>query len=502
MEIEQVVDLRPFGPQLITYIDRLAGDLNGLTSFLNDQIPNTFDGVHLLPYFTPFDGVDAGFDPTDHTQIDPRLGTWADVKELSNSHVIMSDVIVNHMSKNSPQFQDFLKNGAQSKFASLFLTLSSIYPHGVSEADLAGIYRPRPGFPFTLMTVGSAPRLIWTTFTSEQVDIDLRTEEAWIYLTGVIDTLTNAGVTVLRLDAVGYTGKEAGTNCFMTASTQTYTQRIVDIAHARGAQVLLEIHGHYTQQITAAEQVDYVYDFALPPLVLHALHRHDLGPLERWFAIRPANSFTVLDTHDGIGIIDVGESDLLPGAAGLLSAQDIDQLVESIHDASGGGSRVATGSAASNLDLYQVNCTFYDALGSNDARYLIARMIQLMTPGVPQIYYAGLFAAPNDMDLLRSTGVGRDINRPYFDSARLTAALSRPVVQMQLAAIRLRTSHEAFLGEFTFSFTGSNGTMQWQHGNDRVHLSFDAALLTFKLEATGGSFVTLTEEDLLHAGAN
>ena len=90
------------------------------------------------------------------------------------------------------------------------------------------------------------------------------------------------------------------------------------MADERGAQVLLEVHGHHSQQIEIAKSVDYVYDFALPPLVLHALHAHDLAPLAAWFAIRPANSVTVLDTHDGIGIVDVGESDLAPGLPGLL----------------------------------------------------------------------------------------------------------------------------------------------------------------------------------------
>src|SRR5205823_1604182 len=125
------------------------------------------------------------------------------------------------------------------------------------------------------------------------------------------------------------------------------------------------------------------------------------------------------------------------GRPGLLSPREIDQLVETIHQLSHGGSRQATGGAANNLDLYQVNCTFYDALGRNDNEYLIARALQFFAPGVPQVYYVGLLAGGNDMDLLHRTRVGRDINRHYYTEAEVTEQLARPVVQGLLDLIRV-----------------------------------------------------------------
>ncbi|MFW7414893.1 sucrose phosphorylase [Demequina sp. SO4-18] len=473
------------GPQLITYIDRLAGDLDGLQSVMRGPLSGAFDGVHLLPYYTPFDGTDAGFDPTDHTQVDPRLGTWQDVSALGSDHTVMSDVIVNHVSSGSAMFQDVIEKGDASRWAPMFLTLSSLFPDGATEQDLARIYRPRPGMPFTAITLGGERRLVWTTFTPDQIDLDLRSDVAWEYLESVIDALTSAGVTMLRLDAVGYTGKERGTSCFMTEAATRYTQRILELAHERGATVLLEIHGHYLQQVEIARSVDYVYDFALPPLVLHALHAQDLRPLEAWFDVRPANAVTVLDTHDGIGIVDVGANDLRPGDPGLLNPEQIDALVESIHDASGGTSRAATGAAASNLDLYQVNCTFYDALGRDDARYLLARLIQIMTPGIPQVYYVGLLAGANDMELLEASGVGRDVNRHHYSADEITAAIGTPVVAAQLDALRLRRTHGAFSGEFTSDFTDTALTMRWNHGDQEVVLEADVAEGTFALLATG-----------------
>ena len=474
------------GPQLITYVDRLGGDVRGLNKLLDGPLAGAFAGVHLLPYYSPFDGVDAGFDPEDHTSVDPRLGTWQDVAELSEGHVVMSDVIVNHVSSRSEQFRDVLARGDDSPWAPMFLTLSSVFPDGATEADLARIYRPRPGLPFTTMSVGGEQRLVWTTFTPEQVDIDLRSEQAWDYLVSVIDALTNAGVTMLRLDAVGYAGKEAGTDCFMTASTQAYVDRILELAHARGATVLLEIHGHYMQQVEIARTVDYVYDFALPPLVLHALHADDLAPLEHWLEVRPANAVTVLDTHDGIGIVDVGPNDLRPGEPGLLEAAQIDALVESIHEASGGASRLATGAAASNLDLYQVNSTFYDALARDDRRYLLARLIQLMVPGIPQVYYVGLLAGSNDMELFGRTDVGRDVNRHYYTPAEIEHDLTRPVVAAQLEALRTRSSHPAFAGDFTYEVTGTRGSLRWVAGTDEARLDLDVADATFTFTVTEG----------------
>ncbi len=420
------------------------------------------------------------------------------MKELSASHVVMADVIVNHMSAQSQMYRDVLDRGDESPWAPMFLTKESVFPDGATAEDLQRIYRPRPGTPFTATTWGGEPRNVWTTFTPDQIDIDLRSKEAWTYLESVIDTLTGNGVSMLRLDAVGYTGKEPGTSCFMTESTRQYTQRILEYAHARGAKVLLEIHGHYTEQLQIAKTVDFVYDFALPPLVLHALHAHDLTPLQRWLEIRPHNTVTVLDTHDGIGIIDVGESDRVPGVAGLLEPQKIDALVESIHEASAGGSRRATGAAASNLDLYQVNCTFFDALGRDERRYALARLIQVMTPGIPQVYYVGLFAGENDTELLERTGVGRDVNRHYFDSAEIAQALSTPVVRTQLTALRLRRDSDAFDGTFSCEFEGTRATLAWDNHDTVVSLVLDVAEATFTMRETVAGEVTheITHRDL------
>lgn len=453
--------------QLIAYVDRFsAGGFRELQSLLEGPFAGLFGGVHLLPFFWQIDGADAGFDPIDHAKIDPRLGSWEDVRALAGRTELMADLIVNHVSSHSPQFEDFQKHGQASPYAGMFLTYGRIFPNGASEQDLLKIYRPRPALPFTRMRLGDATEhLLWTTFTSEQIDIDLLSEEGKRYLQQILAEFEAAGIRTIRLDAAGYAIKKPGTSCFMIPETFDFIRALADQAHARGIESLVEIHGHYEQQIEIARHVDWVYDFALPPLVLHTLYTRNSAGLKRWLKISPRNAVTVLDTHDGIGVRD---------AAGLLAPADIDNLVETIHARSNGGSRLATGTAASNLDLYQVNCTYYDALGQCDGEYLIARALQLFAPGIPQVYYVGLLAGANDTDLLRRSGAGRNINRHYYTQDELKTQLARPVVRALADLIRFRNSHPAFAGEFRMLPSGDHAIgLEWRTEEDWARLNVD-----------------------------
>ena len=476
--------------QLITYVDRLAGGtLADLQALLRGPLAGLFGGVHLLPFFDAIDGADAGFDPIDHTRVDPRLGDWSDVAALAADVDLMADVIVNHMSSDSAQFRDFLAHGSASASNGLFLTYDAVFPNGATEQDLLAIYRPRPGLPFTAATLAHGERrLLWTTFTAKQIDIAVEHPLGQAYLESILRTLSDSGVSMIRLDAVGYAIKRAGTSSFMMPETFAFIDRFAALARSLKLEVLVEVHSYFRRQIEIAERVDWVYDFALPPLALHAIFFRTARYLKEWIAIRPTNALTVLDTHDGIGIIDIGadasDRDACPG---LVPPEQLDRLVELIHEHSHGASREATGAAASNLDLYQVNCSFYDALGRNDEAYLLARALQFFLPGIPQVYYVGLLAGENDMALLRRTGVGRDINRHHFGPGEVEAALDRPVVQRLLALIRLRNSHPAFQGEFSVLPGDDDSRLQlrWQHGSSEAVLDVDLAQLSYELRTRG-----------------
>src|SRR5919202_222659 len=401
------------GAHLIAYADRLAGSLRGLRELLDGPLAGVFAGVHVLPFFTPFDGADAGFDPVDHTAVDPRLGGWDDVRALAATYDVMADAIFNHESAGSPRFRDWLERGDASPYAGMFLTLGAVYPHGVTEQELLGIYRPRPGLPFTPVSLADGSRrLAWTTFTPQQIDLDVAHPRARAYLREVLAALAAGGVSVVRMDAVGYAVKTPGTSSFMTPQTFAFIRWLSQEARGLGLEVLVEVHSYWRRQVEIARQVDLVYDFALPPLILHALTTGDGAALRAWWEERPRNAVTVLDTHDGIGVIDVGADRSDRSLAGLLGEDAI------------------------------------DALGRDDTRYLLARALQVFTPGIPQVYYVGLLAGGNAMELLARTGVGRDVNRHHYTRGEVLEALERPVVRTQLDILRA-CSRPAFRGEWS-----------------------------------------------------
>ncbi|KMT66977.1 sucrose phosphorylase [Catenovulum maritimum] len=466
--------------QLITYVDRLTnGGIKELHCMLNKELKNVFGGVHLLPFYFPIDGEDAGFDPINHTQIDARLGDWLDIKSLGQDYKVMADMIVNHISAQSDEFKDVLSHGSESKHYDLFLTKEKVFGANPDPMDIEKIYRPRPTPCFTPIELKTGEtKEFWTTFTSNQIDIDISSEQAEKYLNAILTKFSKNNISLIRLDAAGYAIKKAGTNCFMLEQTFSFINDLSQRAKALGMQCLVEIHSHYQTQCEIAKRCDLVYDFALPPLILHALFNKDAAPLANWLDISPRNCITVLDTHDGIGIIDVGKHG---GKPGLLNDTEINNLVEEIHIRSQGQSRQATGAAASNLDLYQVNCTYYDALGAQDKLYLISRAIQFFSPGVPQVYYTGLLAVKNDMQLLNKTKVGRDINRSYLTPETVKEQLKLPVVTGLIKLIKLRNS-SVFNGEFSHTLVDGVLIMSWTLGDRLARLTLDTKQLECLIE--------------------
>jgi sucrose phosphorylase len=456
------------GASILVYAERVGGSLGHIEKLLADELSD-FAGVHVLPFFHPYDGDDAGFDPIDHTIVDPRLGTWEDFQRISQTHELTADLIINHASNLSPEFLDWQEKGDASEFAGMFLTFDTVFPNGGSESTITSFYRPRPGLPFTAYNVAGERRLVWTSFMPSQVDIDVKHPAGEAYIDRVLDALQSGGVKVVRLDAVGYAIKTPGTDSFMTKETLAYVAELTEKIRARGMRVLVEVHAHYTQQLEIAPLVDLIYDFQTAPLLLHSMFTSNVDALASWLEIRPNNCLNVLDTHDGYGVIDAGP---IGGRPGLITQDDMRKIFEVVSDNTSGHSDKAS-VVPQWFDLpHQINATL-PAIINDDHSYVLARAVQFLLPGEPQVYYVGLFNGMDDKELFEQTGNGREVNRHHFTAEEIQTALQSDVTRAILGLARLR-KHEVFSGTFNWQkLSASSMRLGWSHGSSELSLEFE-----------------------------
>jgi sucrose phosphorylase len=462
------------GPQLLTYPDSLGGNLRSIDELLRGPLDGLFTGVHVLPPF-PSSG-DRGFAPVTYREIDPRFGTWEDIRRLTGDHDVLLDVMVNHVSRESPEFREFARLGRDSATADMFITLDKVWPHGTPpEADVARIFLRKPDAPFSTISIEDTGRQerIWTSFGtkvwSEQIDIDVNSRATRNLITSWLQVFASNGVGIVRLDAVGYVIKKAGTSCFMVEpEIYDFLDWIVSVADALGLVVLPEVHDVYATHEKLAAHGYWTYDFVLPGLLLHAFETRSAKRLAAHLAGSPERQFTMLDCHDGIPI--------QPDLDGILTAREMLDLADVVERRGGNINRILSNSHASNgVDVHQLNCTYYSALDCDDDRYIAARAIQLFARGIPQIYYVGLLAGANDQKAVIEAGEGRAINRHNYGMQEIAAELERPVVRRLTDLIRLRRSHPAFEGSLTVSSTAQSIRLTWQRDADECVLDVNLA---------------------------
>jgi sucrose phosphorylase len=471
---------------ILVYAERVGGNLGEIEKLLAGPLAD-FDGIHVLPFFHPYDGDDAGFDPIDHTIVDPRLGDWSDFKRISATHELTADLIVNHASNLSPEFLDWQAKGEASEYDGMFLTFDVVFPNGGTEEGITSFYRPRPGMPFTAYEVGGKRRLVWTTFMPSQVDIDIKHDAGKAYLVRVLEALKSGGVKVVRLDAVGYAVKTPGTDSFMTAETLEFVSEITELIQSYEMRVLVEVHAHYSQQLEIAPLVDLIYDFQTAPLLLHSLFTGTVDRLNDWFKIRPTNCLNVLDTHDGYGVIDGGPIGDKPG---IITQDEMAHIFKVAEKNTEGHSAIASVVPQWFTLPHQINATLPNIV-KNDTGYVIMRAVQFFLPGEPQVYYVGLFNGMDDQELFAKSGQGRDTNRHNYTPAEIEAALKQPVTQAIIALARVR-KHPAFDGEFAWAVIDADTMrLEWVNGAERLSLEFKTTVdsPSFIIEATGASGV-------------
>lgn len=426
---------------LITYSDSIGHNIEELHTLLKTYIGDAIGGVHLLPFF-PSSG-DRGFAPMTYREVDKSFGTWEDVEKLSEDYYLMADYMINHISAQSEYYRDFLKNKDASPYKDLFIRYKDFWENGEpTQEQVDVIYKRKPRAPYVdAQFADGTTEKVWCTFGEEQIDINCPSETAKRFLRENLEGLAKHGIAIVRLDAFAYATKRAGTSCFFVEpDVWNLLHETEDVVAPYGVTILPEIHEHYTMQMKIAEQDYYVYDFALPMLLINALYYGQSPYLKHWLEICPRKQFTTLDTHDGIGVVDV--KDLLPD-------EEIEKTKEDIFRFGANVKKIYNTAKYNNLDIYQVNCTYYSALGEDDAAYLIARAVQFFAPGIPQVYYVGMLAGRNDIELLEATKEGRNINRHYYTAEEIRTEVERPVVKKLLKLMKFRNACKAFDGDFT-----------------------------------------------------
>lgn len=434
---------------LITYSDSLGNNLKDLKHVLEKHLQGVIGGVHILPFF-PSSG-DRGFAPMDYTKVDPAFGDWHDIQALAKDYYLMFDFMVNHISAQSPYFKDFLAKKDESEYRDLFIRYKDFWKDfggDPTEEQVDLIYKRKPRAPYRMAEFADGTsEKVWCTFDEQQVDLDVTTATTKKFIKDNLAFLSEQGAAIIRLDAFAYANKRIGTNCFFVEPDIWETlKECTDVLDAHNVTVLPEIHEHYTIQLKIAEHDYYVYDFALPMLVLHTLFSGNVDRLVNWMAICPRKQFTTLDTHDGIGVVDVKD---------LMTDEECEATREALYAQGANVKKKYSSAEYNNLDIYQINCTYYSALGNNDQAYILARVLQCFAPGIPQIYYVGLLAGENDIELLERTKEGRNINRHYYSLAEIDETVQRPVVQQLFNLLKFRNTSAAFDGDFSVKALGA-----------------------------------------------
>ncbi len=460
--------------QLITYPDSLGGDLNSLHHVLNEYIPNVFKGgVHILPPF-PSSG-DRGFAPVTYFEIEPSFGTWDDIRAIAKEYDIIIDLMVNHVSRQSEFFQDFLSKGRSSEYADLFITLDKLWSDGnpvQEDIDKMFLRRPLPYSEYPIRETGETER-VWTTFgktdPSEQIDLDITSNKVKELLTRIFTHFKEQDIKIVRLDAVGYVIKKLDTSCFFVEpEIYDFLDWIMELARSLGMELLPEVHSHYTIQFKLAERGFWIYDFILPYTILDALVNRSSDALLRYLAARPPKQFTMLDCHDGIPV--------KPDLDNLIDTNKARKLVDLCVERGANLSLILSDEhkAEDGFDVHQIRCSYYSVLNGDDHAYLAARAIQFFTPGIPQVYYVGLFAGENDIESVKRSGEGREINRHNFTLEEIERSLEKEVVQRLLRLIRFRNEYDAFNGDFTILGSSRDEVrLQWTKENKRCQLIVD-----------------------------
>jgi sucrose phosphorylase len=439
---------------LITYGDQVSEPdkppLETLAEVLATYAGDIISGVHILPFF-PYSSDD-GFSVIDYTAVNPAWGDWSDVEQIGDRFRLMFDAVINHISRRSEWFQGFL--AGDPDYDDFFITVEE-------DTDLSDVVRPRAKPLLTRVETAAGEQLVWTTFSPDQIDLNFANPEVLLRIMDVLLCYVDHGAEIIRLDAIAYLWKQIGTRCIHLEQVHRIVQlfRAVFDLVAPNVMIITETNVPHQENISyfgdGANEAQLVYQFSLPPLVLHALARGDASYLTEWAAglagdlpSKQTTFYNFLASHDGVGVRPV---------EGILPAEEVQWLAERAQ-AHGGHVSYKT-NADGSKSPYELNISYFDALSDPQGgepldvqvrRFMVSQAIMLALQGVPAIYVHSLFGSRNYPEGVEETGRYRSINREKLRRADLEAALadSDSVRARVYAAYRhllaVRREHPAF----------------------------------------------------------
>lgn len=445
-------DLTEKDVALITYGDMVhekgRPPLASLGEFLAQHVADVVNTIHILPFY-PYSSDD-GFSVIDYFEVDPALGTWRDVENIRRPFLLMFDAVLNHISASSEWFTAF-RNGDE-RYRDFFTVVDP-------ECDVSNVFRPRELPLLTEVDTPDGPRHVWTTFSPDQIDLNYRDPAVLLASLDVLLSYVEHGADVLRLDAVTFLWKELGTSCIHLPQTHRIIQlwRSVLNEVAPGVVAITETNVPHLENVSyfgdGSNEADLVYNFALPPLTLHAFHSGDASVLSEWAAGMRAPSttttfFNFLASHDGIGV---------GGARGYLSPDEIAAMALRV-EALGGSVSYRTLPDGGKAP-YELNINYLDALGDpttsasdkmSARRFLTAHAVMFSLQGMPAVYFHSMFGSRGWPEGVAQTGAKRTVNRQKLLRAQIehelgmAGSLRDMVFTGQQALLRARAAHRAF----------------------------------------------------------
>ncbi|WP_321290431.1 sugar phosphorylase [uncultured Sunxiuqinia sp.] len=407
---------------LITYGDvvKQKGEapLETLRKFANEHFRGCISTIHILPFF-PYSSDD-GFSVMDFYKINPELGDWSNIEALEKDFLLMADLVANHASSKGIWFKQFLNQEEPGK---------DYFFVPPADFDTSKVIRPRSSPLLSTYDTVDGPKKVWTTFSADQVDLDYANPEVLKEMLNVFLFYLSKGIRVIRLDAIAFLWKASGLESMHEQETHEIVslfREIMDYCYP-GALLLTETNVPHRENITyfgLGDEAHLIYQFALPPLILHALHTGNGGYLTRWAKELndPQKGMTYLNftsSHDGIGVRPL---------EGVMPDDEKLKMVEKLKDF---GAKVTTRQLGDKHVPYEINVTFYDALKGTkngedefqNERFLQSQTIMLSLQGVPAFYFLNLLGIENDNEGLARTGVNRSINRRKFTNEELEGML-------------------------------------------------------------------------------